>query len=84
LLGHEVKDSVLRYGVIFLEFSNLEDEGTVFLPDMGTDYPVIGHCVPEEYNDSLHLFCISLHMLRNIVRKVGIMSPPRISFLFIL
>jgi hypothetical protein len=32
-----VEDSVPRYDVIFLELSNLEEEGTVFLPSTGTD-----------------------------------------------
>jgi len=53
LLDHVVEDSVLRYDVIFLELSDLEDEGTVFLQNTGTDYLVTGHCVREEWNHSL-------------------------------
>jgi hypothetical protein len=35
LLGHVVEVSVLRYDATFLELSNLEEEGTVFLPNTG-------------------------------------------------
>ena len=61
MLGHVVEDSVLRYNVILLELSNLEDEGIVFLPNTGTNYPLTGHCVQK--NGIIVYSCFVFHFI---------------------
>jgi len=61
VFDHVVEDSVLRYDVIFLELSHLKGEGTVFLPNTGTDYQLTGHCVQK--NGIIVYSCFVFHFI---------------------